>query len=114
LLATIDGTDTKFSCSLANMLFSWIGAAALGGYLGRNVQAFVSAVNSGAAGTYVLTLDGDADVGTDLVIQPGQNVIISGDAELAEAPRWGSGGFTVGEMGSLSRSDGVVGGRVSL
>eukprot|EP01052_Picozoa_sp_SAG31_P015179 SAG31_NODE_968_length_10678_cov_4.493619_3_plen_625_part_00 len=100
LLATIDGTDTKFSCTLANMLFSWVGAAALGGYLGRNVQAFVSAVISGAVGTYVLTLDVDADVGTDLVVQPGQNVIISGDAGLA--PSWGSGGFTVQERGVLS------------
>eukprot|EP01051_Picozoa_sp_SAG22_P010674 SAG22_NODE_973_length_6217_cov_52.971723_3_plen_1437_part_00 len=102
LLATIDGTDTKFSCNLANMLFSWVGAAALGGFLGQNVAAFVSAVISGAAGTYVLTLVEDADVGTDLVVQPGQNVIISGDARLTEAPRWGNGGFTVGEMGTLS------------
>eukprot|EP01050_Picozoa_sp_SAG11_P015408 SAG11_NODE_1995_length_3950_cov_42.467151_1_plen_638_part_00 len=104
LLATIDGTDTKFSCNLANMLFSWVGAAALGGFLGRNVQAFVSAVISGAAGTYVLTLVEDADVGTDLVVQPGQNVIISGDVGLAEAPRWGSGhhSFVVQEFGSLT------------
>ena len=56
LLATIDGTDTKFSCALANLLFSWVGAAALGGFLGQNVDAFVSAVISGAAGTYVLLL----------------------------------------------------------
>jgi hypothetical protein len=104
LLATIDGTDTKFSCSLANLLYSWLGAAALGGFLGENVAAFVSAVISGAAGIYVLTLVEDADVGTDLVVQPGQNVIISGDASLAEAPSWGIGGFTVGDMGSLSIS----------
>eukprot|EP01050_Picozoa_sp_SAG11_P016808 SAG11_NODE_2337_length_3500_cov_62.684505_3_plen_714_part_00 len=102
LLATIDGTDTKFSCNLANLLFSWVGAAALGGFLGQNVAAFVSAVISGAAGTYVLTLVEDADVGSDLVVQLGQHVIISGDAELAEAPRWGSGGFIVEESGSLS------------
>eukprot|EP01050_Picozoa_sp_SAG11_P019610 SAG11_NODE_3155_length_2644_cov_3.394106_2_plen_620_part_00 len=104
LLATIDGTDTKFSCNLANMLYSWVGAAALGGFLGRNVAAFVSAVISGAAGSYVLPLMDDANVGTNLVIQPGQNVIISADDGLAEAPRWGSGGFTVGEMGSLTLS----------
>eukprot|EP01051_Picozoa_sp_SAG22_P012604 SAG22_NODE_1326_length_4733_cov_7.209754_6_plen_537_part_00 len=101
LLATIDGTDTKFSCNLANQLFSWVGAAALGGFLGRNVQAFVSAVISGAAGTYVLTLVEDADVGTDLVVQPGQHVIISGDAGLAEAPSWGRGGFLITEHGEL-------------
>eukprot|EP01050_Picozoa_sp_SAG11_P007863 SAG11_NODE_668_length_7841_cov_10.134461_2_plen_312_part_00 len=120
------------------MLFSWVGAAALGGFLGRNVQAFVSAVISGAAGTYVLTLTEDADVGTDLVVQPGQSVIISGDAGdtmcqlksgssavyqsictgantqstrdgfsqtcewvASGGPRWRSGGFSVGESGSL-------------
>jgi hypothetical protein len=102
LLATIEGTDTKFSCNLANMLYSWVGAAALGGFLGQNVAAFVSAVISGAAGTYVLTLTEDAGVSTDLTVQPGQNVIISKDVGLEEAPRWGSGGFTVGEMGSLT------------
>jgi hypothetical protein len=79
LLATIDGADTQFSCSLANLLYYWIGAAALGGFLGENVAAFVSAVISGAAGIYVLMLMEDADcVGTDLVVQPWQNVIISG------------------------------------
>jgi hypothetical protein len=66
------------------------------------VAAFVSAVISGAAGTYVLTLDGDADVGTDLVIEPGQNVIISGDLGLAKAPRWGTGDFAVQEHAKLS------------
>eukprot|EP01051_Picozoa_sp_SAG22_P005929 SAG22_NODE_370_length_11576_cov_83.771456_4_plen_2189_part_00 len=100
LLATIDGTGTKFSCNLANEQYSWVGAAALGGFLGQNVAAFVSAVISGAAGTYVLTLTEDANVGTDLVIQPGQHVIISGDVGLAEAPRWGSGNFVA--RGSLA------------
>eukprot|EP01052_Picozoa_sp_SAG31_P014912 SAG31_NODE_943_length_10852_cov_22.874454_3_plen_128_part_00 len=111
MLATVDGTDTKFSCNLANMLFSWVGAAALGGFLGQNVAAFVSAVISGAAGTYVLTLMEDADVGTDLVIQPGQVVVISGDAGLAEPPRWGKvrgeqvdGRFTIAMSASLSMS----------
>ena len=86
----------------------------------------------------------------DLVVQPGQNVIISGDASDAvcqlkagssvvyqsvctgattqpacdgfsqtcewgtsEAPRWGTGGFTVGEMGSLSLAYVVVDGELS-
>eukprot|EP01052_Picozoa_sp_SAG31_P030548 SAG31_NODE_3141_length_4629_cov_2.158057_2_plen_112_part_00 len=52
----------------------------------------------------MLTLMEDANVGTDLVIHPGQNVIITGDAGLVEAPSWGSGGFTVEEMGSLALS----------
>ena len=49
LLATIDGTDTKFSCNLAHGLYSWMGAASEGGYLGADAQSFFSAVVSGAA-----------------------------------------------------------------
>eukprot|EP01052_Picozoa_sp_SAG31_P011505 SAG31_NODE_653_length_13152_cov_4.899487_1_plen_747_part_00 len=101
LLLNIDGTDTTLTCSLSDLLYSWVGAAALGGFLGQNVAAFVSAVISGAAGTYVLTLEGDADVGTDLVVQPGQNVIISGDMGLTEAPSWGGGRFVIRHNGSL-------------
>jgi hypothetical protein len=44
----------------------------------------------------------DAGVSTDLNIQPGQRVIISADAGLAEAPRWGSGDFRLAEMLSLA------------
>ena len=102
LLATIDGTDTKFSCNLAHGLYSWMGAASEGGYLGSDFASFVSAVVSGAAGSYLVTLTEDAGIGTDLVIQPGQDVHISGDPNLAVAPSWGSGGFTVEEFGSLS------------
>jgi hypothetical protein len=105
LLATVDGTDTRFSCNIANQLFSWVGAAALGGFLGHDVPAFVSALISGAAGTYVLALMGDADVGVDLTIEPGQSVVVSGERTLAVAPAWGAGaGFSVAEAGSLSLS----------
>jgi hypothetical protein len=102
LMLTQNGNDMRLLCTLANFLYSWVGASALGGFLGEDVAAFVSAVISGAAGTYALTLMGDADVGTDLTIQPGQTVIINGDPTLVEAPNWGSGGFAVEEMGSLA------------
>ena len=106
LLATIDGTDTKFSCAISNLLFSWVGVAALGGYLGQNVLAFISAVISGAAGTYVLTLTADADVDTDLTMQPGQHAIISRDPAVMETPSWGGGGFAV-ERGATLTLDGI-------
>ena len=102
LLATIDGTDTKFSCNLAHGLYSWMGAASEGGYLGADVQSFFSAVVSGAAGSYIVTLMADAGISTDLVIEPGQDVRISGDPAMAVAPSWGGGGFTVASRGSLS------------
>ena len=57
---------------------------------------------SGAAGIYIVTLTEDAGISTDLMIQPGQDVHISGDPNLAVAPSWGSGGFEVQEGGSLS------------
>jgi hypothetical protein len=123
LLATIDGTDTKFSCNLANMLYSWMGAASEGGYLGSDFASFFSAVVSGAAGAYLVMLTEDAGIATDLAIRPGQDVRIIGTPGLAAAPSWGSGGFTVEERGSLSLTSvalsasaiiGVSGGALSL
>jgi hypothetical protein len=115
LLATIDGTDTKFSCNLAHGLYSWMGAASEGGYLGADAQSFFSAVVSGAAGNYIVTLTEDAGISTDLVIQPGQDVRISGDPGLAVAPSWGSGGFTGGEMASVTlRNLRLLGGMVRI
>ena len=114
LLATIDGTDTKFSCSLANLLYSWVGSASLGGFLGQNVLAFVSAVISGAAGTYVLTLPGDVDISVHLTIQPGQYVIITGGPSLTEAPAWGSGEFSVSSGAELILKDLEVSGPIAV
>ena len=105
LLATIDGTDTKFSCNLAHGLYSWMGAASEGGYLGSDSASFFSAVVSGAAGSYIVTLTADAGIGTDLTIRAGQAVDISGDPGLAVVPCWGGGGFEVQQFGSLSLSN---------
>ena len=102
LLLNLDGDDTKLSCNLAHGLYSWMGAASEGGYLGADFASFLSAVISGAAGAYIVTLTEDAGIGTDLTIRPGQDVRISADPGLAAAPSWGSGGFTVQERGSLS------------
>ena len=81
-----------------------MGAASEGGYLGSDSASFFSAVVSGAAGSYIVTLTADAGIGTDLVIEPGQGVHISGDSGLAVSPSWGRGGFTVtGGTLTLSR-----------
>ena len=50
LLATIDGMDTKFSCNIAHGMYSWLGAASEGGYIGSDPFSFLSAVLSHAAG----------------------------------------------------------------
>ena len=84
----IDGSGTMMTCNK----------------VGDNFDPFFSAVIVGAAGTYMATLAENQTVSTDLIIQPGQVVLISGDRALASAPTWGSGGFTVGESASLSLS----------
>ena len=99
LLATIDGTDTKFSCDLSHGLYSWMSPATKGGYLGEDVDAFVPSVQTGAAGPYMITLAEDAIVRTELTIQSDQTVHISGD--LATGPPTWDGGFTVANRGKL-------------
>lgn len=56
----------------------------------------------------------DAGITTDLTITPGQSVSVSGDRSLAQAPLWGSGGFTVQERGSLSLTYVAFGSSASL
>lgn len=82
-------------------LFAAAAAQTDGGYLGADFETFFSAVTSGAAGVYVGTLLEDAGISTDLTITPGQTVSVSGDPSLPQAPRWGNGGFTVQNRGSL-------------
>ena len=100
----IDGRGTVLTCNMMGDMFSWQSQASLGGFIGLPSAAFVSAVISGAAGTYVLQLVEDANVGTDLMIEPRQNVVVDGDPTLAMAPAWGTGGFSVQQFGSLSLS----------
>ena len=78
LLLNIDGEDSKLSCELHHALYSWVGAATDGGYLGSDFQAFFSAVVSGAAGVYVGMLVEDAGISTALVVTPGQSVSVTG------------------------------------
>ena len=85
-----------------------------GGYLGSDFEAFFSAVVSGAAGIYVGVLLRDAGIETDLVVQPGQRVSVSGDPSLPRPPRWGGGSFTVQQRGSLSLSSVEVSGGFSV
>ena len=52
LLANIDGEDSKYSCELHHSLFSWMGAASDGGFLGQDSVALLSSLLSRAAGAY--------------------------------------------------------------
>eukprot|EP01049_Picozoa_sp_SAG25_P002056 SAG25_NODE_102_length_15486_cov_22.883278_3_plen_607_part_00 len=108
LLMNLNGEDSKYSCELHHGLHSWVGAATDGGYLGSDVRAFVSAVLSGAAGYYALALTGDAGVGTDLVIRPGQDVHVAGGGF-----NWGAGGLLVSDQAKLSVSNLLIPGYVA-
>ena len=85
-----------------------------GGYLGSDFEAFFSAVVSGAAGVYIGVLLQDAGIEIDLVVRPGQRVSVSGDASLPRPPRWGGGGFTVQQRGSLTLQAVAVSGGLSV
>lgn len=102
LLLNIDGDDSKFSCNLAHGLYSWMGAASEGGYLGADFASFFSAVVSGAAGAYFVTLTRDANMGTQLTIRPGQSASMTGDRMLAQPPLFRNSGITVQERGLLT------------
>ena len=77
LLLNIEGNDSKLSCELHFELYSWIGAASDGGYIGTDFGSFFSAVVAGAAGTYFSTLTESHHVHTDLSCQPGQAVFMN-------------------------------------
>jgi hypothetical protein len=113
LLMNLNGEDSKYSCELHHGLHSWVGAATDGGYLGSDTQAFVSAVLSGAAGYYALTLTGDAGVGTDLVIRPGQDVHIIWRGSRSN-PSWGTGGFQIQSLGRLQVNNVSLQGRLTI
>ena len=88
LLATINGMDSQFNCNMAHGMFSWMGAASEGGYLGCDLESFFSAVVSSAAGFYALTLAESAGITTLLTVRPGQVVVINGDPLFFERPHW--------------------------
>eukprot|EP01052_Picozoa_sp_SAG31_P007759 SAG31_NODE_374_length_16577_cov_9.902173_12_plen_1507_part_00 len=96
----IDGRGTVMTCNKVGLLFSWQGQASLGGYIGRDASAFFSSVVSGAAGTYLAMVVGDAGINADLSIERGQLVYIKGTDQAETA--WGLGGFTVSDGASLS------------
>ena len=85
-----------------------------GGYLGLDVQTFLSAVISGASGVFAVMLLQDAGISTALVVRPGQDVSVSGDRSLAQPPLWGSGGFTVQQRGALGLSFVALGGSAAV
>jgi hypothetical protein len=91
LIATIDGTDTKFSCTLANMLYSWVRTAALGGYIGNDIDIFLSTIISGAAGAYIFTFVGKNITNDEAFLQMrrGQHVhIVDGSSSFGDNYVW--------------------------
>ena len=82
------------------------------GYLGADFQSFFSAVASGAAGSYFVTLTSDAGISTDLTIQPGQDVHIT--TMVQNGKHWGNGSFTVQQGGTLSLVGVVLTGELTV
>ena len=80
-----------------------MGSGSDGGYLGGDALAFLSSLLSGAAGAYRLIVHDDAEVHTDIIVQPGMDVHMVGSVALTtDPPAWGTGSFTVREHAKLS------------
>ena len=101
LLATIDGTDTKFSCNVAHGLYSWMGAASEGGYIGSDAFAFLSAVLSHAAGTFVCQIMLSTEVSTAVDLITGQGATLTGGLSTVWTFRGEGAAFSVGAQASL-------------
>jgi hypothetical protein len=101
LLATIDGTDTKFSCNVAHGLYSWMGAASEGGYIGSDAFAFLSAILSHAAGTFVCQIDESTEVSTAVDLITGQGATLTGGVSIVWSFRGEGAAFSVGAQASL-------------
>ena len=101
LLATIDGTDTKFSCNVAHGLYSWMGAASEGGYIGSDAFAFLSAVLSHAAGTFVCQVILSTEVSTAVDLITGQGATLTGGLSTVWTFRGEGAAFSVGAQASL-------------
>lgn len=102
LLLNLDGEDTKLTCEVHHGLYSWVGGASDGGSIGEDHLTFISSINSGAAGTFVLRLKSSLSILSQMQIRSGQIVQLVGDRALPTPPVWGSGGFVVTEKGSLA------------
>eukprot|EP01046_Picozoa_sp_COSAG06_P002765 COSAG06_NODE_101_length_24097_cov_15.305150_4_plen_1590_part_00 len=101
LLATIDGSDTKFSCNVAHGLYSWMGAASEGGYIGSDAFAFLSAILSHAAGTFVCQIDDSTEVSTAVDLITGQGATLTGGVSIVWSFRGEGAAFSVGAQASL-------------
>ena len=105
MLLNIDGNDLKFSCEIHHRLYSWLGPAGEGGYIGSDIRALISALNSAAGGLYSAIVTTTAvGILADVDIQSGQQVRIVGDPSLVTPPAWGTGGFTIHQDGELTLS----------
>eukprot|EP01048_Picozoa_sp_COSAG05_P010403 COSAG05_NODE_912_length_6631_cov_192.387171_5_plen_316_part_00 len=77
LLATVDGNDSSFACETRNGLYSWVGKASSGGYIGEDFRAFIASIMTAAGGVfYLLSTEANAGVGLDLSIEPYQKATI--------------------------------------
>ena len=81
MLLSIDGDDTKLSCELNRGLYSWVGAASEGGYIGADAFAFLSAILSHAGGRFVCNINESQDVSTAVDLVSGQSATLASGHE---------------------------------
>jgi hypothetical protein len=112
LLLNMEGDDTKMTCELHNLIYSWIGGAGDGGFIGYDMVACISSVLSHAAGLFSLILATSASTGIALDLVGGQSARIHSRLIGGPPVVWtytGSGSaFLIGAGASLQITDIVV------
>eukprot|EP01052_Picozoa_sp_SAG31_P032350 SAG31_NODE_3539_length_4144_cov_3.302101_1_plen_1330_part_01 len=93
----IDGRGTVMTCNVMDSSYSWQGQASLGGFIGSDARAFLSAILSGASGAFFMHTESmDLGIDTDVLIRPRQHVIVEGHGS-----QWGRGTITIQDEASL-------------
>merc|ERR1711969_39079 len=98
----IDGRGTVMTCTKYDGMFSWQGQASLGGYIGSDSNAFLSAVLSHAAGTFLCTID-EAEVSTATAVDliTGQDATLTGGSSTLWTFQGEGAAFIIGAQASL-------------
>jgi hypothetical protein len=104
----MDGEDTKMTCELHNLLYSWIGGAGDGGFFGYDMLAYISSVLSHAAGLFSLIFAASASTEIAVDFVGGQSGQIHSSMVEGASPIWsytGSGpAFLLGAGADLDIS----------
>jgi hypothetical protein len=88
LLLNIESDDSKLSCELHRGLYSWVGAANDGGFMGHDAHMFLAAIRSHAPGLFFLAISEDLSTKSMADIIDSQTASMRGGTRDGKWPVW--------------------------